>query len=160
MTLLTIAVGGLAHLATVATSSNQRARSVMLATLLASSKVEELLAVPWNEQVTLASSADVSLERNVAGFYDLLDASGRPTGTDAGRDTPFGVAYVRRWSVRTFAENPGNALVLHVVVAGSASAGGPRTMARTLSVRARRDWWEPARPIWHAWPGSAIGVVE
>ena len=73
-TLLTIAVGGLAHLATAATSTNQRARSSTLATLLASSKVEELLAVPWNDQVAQASNADTSLERNVRG---LLRSSGR-----------------------------------------------------------------------------------
>ena len=145
-TLLTIAVGGLAHLATAATSTNQRARSATLATLLASSKVEELLAVPWNEQVALASNADASLERNVPGFYDLLDAAGRPAG-EHGDGAPAGAAYVRRWSVRTFAEDPGNALVLHVVVAGSASAGGPR-IARAHAQRqsAQRLVGGPVRP--------------
>jgi hypothetical protein len=138
-TLLTIAVGGLAHLATAATFINQRARSSTLAALLASSKVEELLAVPWNEQVAQASNADTSIERNVAGFYDLLDASGRPSASGSGA-----AAYRRRWSVRRFAEDPDSGLVIHVVVTGLASAGGSRVLARVVTVRARRDWWEPA----------------
>ena len=97
---------------------------------------------PWNDQAALASNADTTLERNVAGFYDLLDASGRPP--DSGHGDAAGVAYIRRWSVRTFAEDPGRALVLRVVVTGLASAGGPRVLARMVTVRARRDWWEPA----------------
>jgi prepilin-type N-terminal cleavage/methylation domain-containing protein len=138
-TLLTIAVGGLAHLATAATSTNQRARSTTLAALLASSKVEELLAVPWNDQLTQASNGDASIERNVPGFYDLLDASGRPPANGRGH-----AAYRRRWSVRRFAEDPDSGLVIHVVVTGLAPAGGPRVLARMVTVRARRDWWEPA----------------
>ena len=142
-TLLIVAVGGLAHLATLAASTNQRARSATVATLLATSKADELLAVPWGDQTALARDDDGSLERNVAGFYDLLNHTGVPAGGDRG-DVLSGVAYVRRWSVRALAHDPGNALVLEVVVAGEASgAGGSRILTRILTIRGRRDWWEP-----------------
>ena len=142
-TLLTVGVGGLAHLATRAAFTNQRARSATVATLLAASKADELLAVPWDDQTTLARDDDGSLERNMAGFYDLLNHAGVPAGVGGG-DVPSGVAYVRRWSVRALADDPGNALVLEVVVAGEASgAGGSRILTRILTIRGRRDWWEP-----------------
>ena len=142
-TLLTVAIGGLAQLATLAASTNQRARSATVATLLATSKADELLAVPWGDQTALARNDDGSLERNVAGFYDLLNHAGVPAGGGRG-DVLSDVAYVRRWSVRALADDPGSALVLQVVVAGEATgAGGPRNLSRILTIRGRRDWWEP-----------------
>ena len=142
-TLLTVAVGGLAQLATGAASTNQRARSTTLATLLATSKADELLAVPWHAQAALARHDNLTLDRSVAGFYDLLNADGVPAPLDHG-DAPSGVAYVRRWSVRAL-DQPGDALVLEVVVAGEAmGTGGSRILSRVLTIRGRRDWWEPA----------------
>ncbi len=136
-TLVTVAVVGLAQLVVGAAAANRRARAATAATLLASSKIDDLLAVPWSDQVAAATSSDASLDQDVAGYYDVLDAAGQPAHGAAG-------AFVRRWSVRTLQESPGNAVVLHVVVSAT-SAGQPGLVARMQTVRTRRLWWEPVR---------------
>jgi prepilin-type N-terminal cleavage/methylation domain-containing protein len=52
------AVVGLAQLFTAAAGANMAARYRTEATILASAKVEELLAVPWGSETTAADNAD------------------------------------------------------------------------------------------------------
>ena len=134
-TLVIVAVGGVAQLVAGATAANGRARAATAATLLASGKIDDLLTVPWSDQMAAATSSDVSLDQDMPGYYDVLDAAGQPAPGPAG-------AFVRRWSVRTLQESPGNAVVLHVVVR---AAGSPGLVARMQTVRTRRLWWEPVR---------------
>jgi Tfp pilus assembly protein PilV len=136
-TLVIVAVGGVAQLVAGAIAANGRARAATAATLLASSKIDHLLTVPWSDQVAAATASDASLDEDVPGYYDVLDAAGQPAPGAAG-------AFVRRWSVRTLQESPGNAVVLHVVVSAT-SAGHPGLVARMQTVRTRRLWWEPVR---------------
>jgi hypothetical protein len=144
-TLLALAVAGLAHLATIAAATSHRARGATFATLAASSKVGQLLAVPWDVQLAMAADNDGTLARNVPGYHDLLDYAGVPVAGRGGGDSPQGAAFVRRWSVRRVADEADAALVLEVVVAGvSTHAAGGRILGRLLTIRGRHDWWEPA----------------
>jgi hypothetical protein len=59
------------------------------------------------------SPAD-SLEQNVSGFFDYVDAAGVWVGT--GTTQPGTAAYVRRWSISPLPTNPNNTLVIQVLV--------------------------------------------
>jgi type II secretory pathway pseudopilin PulG len=121
-TLLFAAVAALAGLSMMATHANTVAKTTTLAALLAAQKMEHLRALTWgydalgnprSDAGLTASPAD-AISQNSAGYYEFLDASGRPLGE--GASPPPQAAFVRRWSIQPLPSNPANALVLQVVV--------------------------------------------
>jgi hypothetical protein len=55
-----------------------------------------------------------TLDANVAGYVDYLPAGGDWAGT--GHVPPVTARYIRRWSVSPLPEDPGNTLILQVLV--------------------------------------------
>jgi prepilin-type N-terminal cleavage/methylation domain-containing protein len=139
-----IAIAGIAQLPLIAAAATRSARMQSTATALAAQKLEQLRALTWTfdaaDQPVSDTTTDLSanppaawgsglgpsppgtLDRDVAGYVDYLDATGRWAG--AGSSAPPRATYARRWSV---APLPGDAsagtndsLVLQVLVTKAA----------------------------------------
>jgi prepilin-type N-terminal cleavage/methylation domain-containing protein len=143
-TILTVAVMSLAQVIAVATHANASARTSTLATMLAAQKMEQLRALTWSFDaagvpvsdltsgiVGLSPSPPGALERDVDGYSDWLDASGRAM-RNAGA-----AAFVRRWSVAPLPTNP-DTLLLQVLVAGLAGSPVRAGAARLVTVKTRK----------------------
>lgn len=137
MALIAVAVTGVAGLASVARQSGVTARRQTSATLLATQKMEQLLALTWRIDLSGSglpesdTSTDVSydpprsggvgldpspagtLQTDMAGYADYLDDDGRWLGR--GATPPAGAVYRRRWSVQTSPFDP-DARVIQVLV--------------------------------------------
>jgi prepilin-type N-terminal cleavage/methylation domain-containing protein len=136
--LLTVVSLGVAQLFATSTRANLTARGSTSTTSLAEQKMEQLRSLTWgfddqgqglpvtdttsnvavspmtqNGSGLNPSPAD-SLERNVAGYVDYLDAGGNWIGT--GTDVPGAAVYIRRWCIQPVPTNPNNTLVLQVLV--------------------------------------------
>ncbi len=136
--LLTVVSLGVAQLFATSTRATLTARGSTSTTALAEQKMEQLRSLTWgfddqgqglpvtdttsniavspmtqNGSGLNPSPAD-SLERNVAGYVDFLDAGGNWIGT--GSDVPATAVYIRRWSIQPVPTNPNNTLVLQVLV--------------------------------------------
>jgi type IV pilus modification protein PilV len=154
---------GLAQLTITAVRVNQQARSMTIAALLASQKIEQLQALTWAfddvgaslsdsstntttnpEQSTggtgLAPSPFDALVRNVNGYCEFLNASGQTLG--GGTVPPAGSVFVRRWSVEPLT-NPD----VLMIQAAATSIGTPQSSsvarrhaeeARIIAVKARK----------------------
>lgn len=149
------AVIGTASMMIGAARAARDARTQSVAVVLASQKLEQLRALEWNSDdwtgngapasdtttdVTrdppeaggqgLSESPPGSLLVNVAGFVDFLDASGRWVGR--GASAPPDAVFIRRWSITPLPSDPGNTLVVQVLVttvvrdATVARSGSPR----------------------------------
>jgi len=127
---------GVAQLFALAVVSTRTARNQTWATALAASKMEQLRALTWKFDVQGAPLTDVttdlsvdpaggnggglsasppdSLDRNVAGYVDYIDGSGRWVGT--GTIAPATAMYIRRWNVAPLPANPANTVILRVLV--------------------------------------------
>lgn len=164
LSILVTVVLGVAQSFTLAIRSNDRARSMAFTTILAAEQLERLRALSWHfdaagsritdletdlsrspEQaggVGLRPSPADALDRNVSGYCDFLNGTGRSIG--AGTSPPTGTAYVRRWSIEPLAAHPLDGIVLHVRVLPAQSAlSSERPVvgeARVSTVRARRAW--------------------
>jgi type II secretory pathway pseudopilin PulG len=144
--LLTVVSLSVAQLFATSTRANLTARGSTSTTSLAEQKMEQLRSLTWgfddqgqglpvtdttsniavnpmaqNGSGLNPSPAD-SLERNVPGYVDYLDAGGNWIGT--GADVPGGAVYIRRWSIQPVPTNPNNTLVLQVLVTPVASEQG------------------------------------
>jgi hypothetical protein len=130
-----VAIGSFAHVASLAVRSNQQARSATTAAYLAASKLDELIAMPWDAVVV---GGPVALDADVQGFSDVIDGSGAPPGE--GRRTPGSGWYTRRWSVERF-ESATDLLAIRVAVS---PAGGwnAANQARLFTLRRREDRWD------------------
>lgn len=101
--LLVALVGGVATLLLLAHRFSRRTEQATTAVLAAAAGLERLRAVPWTFDMAgqapatpaLSLSPPGSLERDLDGYYDWLDAGGRPLETPSA-DTP---AFIRRWAV-------------------------------------------------------------
>lgn len=157
---ITVALVGLVPLLVLSTKANEAARSATVAAVLARQKMEQLRALAWSvgadgvplsdtttdvtvdpevsgRGVGLRPSPAATLERNVAGYCDLLDADGRVLPDGA----PSAPVFVRRWSVDPLPSDPANTLVLQVRVVRADAADGPGRRpdeARITSVKARK----------------------
>lgn len=133
------------------------ARTQAVSVLAASARLDELRSLPFafdanGQRVTDVSTrlavdppdnggggltpGGATLERNVAGFVDYLDASGGWVGN--GPFPPPRAAFLRRWAVDA-PEGP-DLLVLQVLVRPLAGGAGPRAGvggARLVTLRAR-----------------------
>jgi prepilin-type N-terminal cleavage/methylation domain-containing protein len=168
LVVLSVAVSGLAHLFTVAASTNARARATTYAAVLAQQKMEQLRSLaygfePGGGAVTdvetditvqpelpaggagLQSSPPGALTDNTVGYVDYVDASGTSLG-GAAAVPPSGTAYIRRWSVEPLPSSV-NTMVLQVLVmrarprdAANRIGPGGRSAeeARLVSVKTRK----------------------
>ena len=138
MGLLTTVSLGVAQLFAMSTRANFIARGQTSTTALAEQRLEQLRALTWGfdaegeglpvSDTTTNLSVDPptatgaglnpsptnSLEQNVAGYVDYLNAHGGWVGT--GKTPPNGAVFVRRWSIQPLPTNPNNTLVLQVLV--------------------------------------------
>ena len=137
MALIAVAVSGVAGLASVARQSGVTARTQTSATLLATQKMEQLLALTWRIDLSgsglpesdtstdlsydppraggagLAPSPIGTLQADTPGYADYLDEAGRWLGR--GATPPPGAVYRRRWCVQSSPLNP-DARVIQVLV--------------------------------------------
>ena len=152
LSLLTVIAAGIAQLFAITVRDARAARDQTMTVILASQKMEQLRALTWRVDSAGAAVSDLTtdlsrsppdasgsglgpspaaaLDTNTAGFVDFLDSKGRWVGT--GASPPPVATYIRRWSVGPLPSDPGNSLVLRVLVTtrirdgGVAAAGQPR----------------------------------
>lgn len=100
--LLFTMAGGLAGLLLQTRQLVVRSDEMTFATLAAAARLERLRAMPWRygvdgsapEEPALAVSPPDALDRNVDGFHERLDASGRPLAAGPGEPR-----LVCRWAI-------------------------------------------------------------
>lgn len=136
MGLLASASAAAAHLLVWSAREIRATGASVSAHALAQERLEQLVSLAWHtrddgsavsdtttnlaEQPAtaggsgLAPSPAGTLEANVPGYVDFLDADGRWVG--AGTRAPAEAMFVRRWAVARYAADPADTLVLHVRV--------------------------------------------
>jgi prepilin-type N-terminal cleavage/methylation domain-containing protein len=132
--LLTVVALSVAQLFAVSTRANLVAKGRTSATTLAEQKMEQLRSLTWgfdseglglpvSDTTTnlsvfpptqdgpgLNPSPSDTLEANVQGYFEYLDANGSWVGSADN------ATYIRRWAIRPLPTNPNNTLVLQVLV--------------------------------------------
>ncbi len=138
MGLLTVVSLGVAQLFAVSTRANVVAKGQTSTTAMAEQKMEQLRGLTWGFDTAgqglplsdtttnlavdpqtatgsgLNPSPSTTIDQNVAGYVDFLDAHGTYVGT--GTAVPVGASYIRRWSIQPLPTNPNNSLVFQVLV--------------------------------------------
>jgi prepilin-type N-terminal cleavage/methylation domain-containing protein len=136
--LLTVVSLGVAQLFAASTRANYVARGNTSTTALAEQKIEQIRSLTWgfdleglglpvsdtttnlSVQPPAANGSGLnptpadSLESNVAGCYEFLDAYG--TWVGSGGTAPGTAMFVRRWAIRPLPTNPNNTLIIQVLV--------------------------------------------
>jgi prepilin-type N-terminal cleavage/methylation domain-containing protein len=160
LVLLATAVAGVASLVSVGTKSGDAARRKTMATLLATQKMEQLLALTWrfdpagsglpDSDTTSDLSFDPpqaggsgldpspasSLQSNTAGYADFLDGAGRWVGR--GTFAPPDAVFARRWSVQALPlDADGRVIQVLVETVGRRATVGGAPVVLT-SVRTRK----------------------
>jgi type II secretory pathway pseudopilin PulG len=165
--LMVTAVASLAQLFALSTKRNTSAKNTTFAALLAQQKMEQLRALTWGFDVIGLPITDTStdttkspetgggtglspspvntLQQNVVGYVDYLDAKGQSLG-GASAVPPVSAVYIRRWMVEPLPTNPNNTIVLQVLVTryrdrGTADGGSVTRLpdeARIISVKTRK----------------------
>lgn len=141
--ILVSAALGIAPLFALAAQANLNARARTAGALLAAGKMEELRGLPWSEgagEPGPEPSPPDALERNAPGFFDYLDAAGRPAG--AGAVAPAQAVYVRRWSIEPLPADRDGSRILQVAV--------------TTTAADARHARPPGGTSWRLWPGARI----
>jgi Tfp pilus assembly protein PilV len=128
-TIVIVGVAALAQLMAFAGYANLRGKQTTMAAALAQEKLEELL--PDNATGQDPSPPE-TLDANVEGYCDFVDAAGRLLG--AGPAAPAGSAYLRRWSVDPLPDSVNHTSVLQVLVADLRG----RTIVRFVAAKAGR----------------------
>jgi prepilin-type N-terminal cleavage/methylation domain-containing protein len=121
-TIVSVALVSLAQLFVLSAHANRSAKATTAAALLGLQKMEQLRSLTWSVDVrgspltdpSLAASSSDALRVNTAGFFDFVDIVGRSLGEAAA--PPAGAMYLRRWSIEPLPTDPGNVLVLQVLV--------------------------------------------
>lgn len=164
LTLLIVAVIGLAQLFVYAARAERQGRALTTASVLASQKVDQLRSLAFTYDaagvrvtdvvsdtttvpesptggVGLTPSAVTALETNTPGYCDFLDAAGRDLG--AGPTPPSGTVFVRRWAIAPLPDDPQDSLMIHVRVlsrlAAERTATDPASVTFT-TLRTRTMW--------------------
>jgi prepilin-type N-terminal cleavage/methylation domain-containing protein len=138
MGLLTVVSLGVAQLFAVSTRANVVAKGQTSTTAMAEQKMEQLRGLTWGYDTAgqglplsdtstnlavdpqtaagsgLNPSPSNSIDQNVAGYVDYLDAHGNYVGT--GTAVPAGASYIRRWSILPLPTNPNTTLIFQVLV--------------------------------------------
>jgi type II secretory pathway pseudopilin PulG len=126
--LLAVSLVAMAELFATATRSNVTARNGTMTAILAAQKMEQLRGSAWVGLAALSPSPAGSLQRNVNGYVDYLDALGSPLG--GGSSPPIGTVYIRRWSIEPLPTSPHHTLVLQVLVTRRVGLGAAGSIAR------------------------------
>jgi prepilin-type N-terminal cleavage/methylation domain-containing protein len=151
--IVSVALSSLAQLFVLSAHANSHARAMTVATLLAIQKMEGLRSLMWSFDARgspltdprLAASPSDALRVNTAGCFDFVDSAGRSLGEATA--PPARATYLRRWSIEPLPADPGNVLVLQVLVTqrfsrniDTAAATGRRQPdeARIVTVRTRK----------------------
>src|SRR5436190_2030919 len=165
--LMVTAVASLAQLFALSTTRNKSAKNTTFAAVLAQQKMEQLRALTWGFDALGLPATDIStdttkfpetaggtglspspvntLQQNVVGYVDYLDAKGQTLG-GATATPPGNAVYIRRWMIEPLPTNPNNTIVLQVLVTrhrdrGAADAGSVVRLpdeARIISVKTRK----------------------
>jgi len=128
-TIAMVGVVALAQLVAFAANTNLLAKQTTIAAALAQEKLEALLPDVAAGQ---SPSPPDTLDHNIDGYCDFVDATGRLLG--AGPATPAGSAYLRRWSIDPLPDSANHTSVLQVLVADLRG----RPLARFVAARAGR----------------------
>ena len=135
LSIVVVAALATAQILTLAAAAVRDSRVSMLTTSLAAQRVEQLMAGEW---AALVPSPPNSLDVNMAGYVDVLDARGVVVG--AGPVPPGDAVFVRRWAVQPPATGAADARVIRVLVRSLAAdrggAHGARGEAQLVTVRA------------------------
>src|SRR5437660_10467026 len=152
--LMVTAVASLAQLFVLSTDRNKSSKNTTFAAVLAQHKMEQLRSLTWgfdtlglpatdtstdttkfpetNGGTGLSPSPVNTLQQNVIGYVDYLDAKGQTLG--GATATPPGTAvYIRRWMIEPLPTNPNNTIVIQVLVTrhrdrGNADGGSVTSM--------------------------------
>lgn len=156
--ILLTAIGSLIELLTTSARAARASRRIACASALANARLEQLQTLAWTtgpdggmlsdltsdlSQVApapggsgLAPSPAGTLDTNIPGFVDFLDADGHWLG--AGDRAPPRTAYVRRWAITAPAEEDGassDIRILRVVVLIDAGRGSISAPPRERAIR-------------------------
>ena len=145
MGLLTTMSLGVAQLFAASTTANRVSRASTSTIALAEQKMEQLRSLSWGFDLQgqglpvsdtttdlatyphssngsgLNPSPSGTLNENVAGYVDFLDAAGNWVGT--GTTAPANAMFVRRWAILPLPTNPNNTLVFQVLVTPLSNEG-------------------------------------
>jgi hypothetical protein len=160
LTIVITVTAGVAQLLIWSRRSSWSAGTRSMATILAAQKIEQLRSLPWYVDADRVARSDDTtdlsiepaapsgtglqpspagtLETDTAGFVDYLAADGAWRGN--GPRAPRSAAYVRRWAIEPFAADPGDSLVLTVLVVPVLDASSParaRRGVRLTTIRTR-----------------------
>jgi type II secretory pathway pseudopilin PulG len=165
--LLVTAVASLAQLFALSTQRNTSAKNTTFAALLAQQKMEQLRSLTWGFDTLGLPTTDTTtdttkypetaggtglspspvntLQQNVVGYVDYLDAKGQLLG-GATAVPPTTAVYIRRWMIEPLPTNPNNTIVIQVLVTrhrdrGTADGGSVTRLpdeARVISVKTRK----------------------
>ena len=165
--MLATAVVSLAELFAVSTRANLASRRTTYASILAAQKLEELRALTWgfdldglpltDTTANTAASPETpvggtglqpspadALRTNLDGWVDYVDRFGTKIG--GGAVPPRDALFTRRWSVEPLPADPGNIVVIQVLVTGNRNRGDADRgsvarlpeEARLVTVKARK----------------------
>jgi type II secretory pathway pseudopilin PulG len=165
--LMVAAVASLGQLFALSTQRNTSSKNTTFAAVLAQQKMEQLRSLTWgfdalglpvsdtttdttkfpeaNGGTGLSPSPVNTLQQNVVGYVDYLDAKGQSLG-GASAVTPVSAVYIRRWMIEPLPTNPNNTIVIQVLVTrhrnrGTADSGSVVRLpdeARVISVKTRK----------------------
>ncbi|MGE0460974.1 MAG: hypothetical protein AB7Q16_06360 [Vicinamibacterales bacterium] len=139
--LLTLA-GGVAYLFLLTHRFAMAAEQLTMAVAAATSRLETLMAVPWAYDLAggepEAGALDLSppdvLDRNVAGFSDLVDA----TGTPVDGDSDVQPAFARRWALLPLNGDASNSRAIEVCTFAWPAPPGAPPLVCLASARTRQ----------------------
>jgi prepilin-type N-terminal cleavage/methylation domain-containing protein len=154
--IMATALVALGQMAALSLANNTSARTGTYAAVLAEQKMEQLRGLMWGYDALALPLSDAStntalptesptggtgltpspanaLTTNVAGYVDYVDRSGNILG--GGETPPANTVYVRRWSIEPLASNPGNTLILQVLVSKQFDRGASDRAGSTLWLR-------------------------
>ena len=138
LAILLLAALAAAQTLSLAAAAVHDSRVHTLTAAAAAQRMEQLLALPWADPA-LTPSPPNTLEVNVAGYVDFLDAAGTAVG--ATTTPPAGAVLVRRWAIDVPSSGVADALVIQVLArslaADAAGARGSRGQAALVTVRAK-----------------------
>ena len=139
--LITLATGT-ASLILMGHRLGERTERALAATSLATARLEALRAIPWDydlsggapEVPALALAPPGALDRNVSGYSQETDESGRPLSAPDAAD----LSFIVRWAIRPPSTGAPDVRAIEVCVFDSPGAVGTPPLTCLQSVRTRR----------------------
>lgn len=138
LAILVVAALATVQVLVVAAAAMHDARVHTSTAILATQRLEQLLALDWGVPELSLSPSD-TLEANVVGYVEYLDGAGTTLGVSV--TPPSTAAFVRRWAVDPHPDSGGETIVIRILVRSlAADAGGRRGgrgEARLVTLRTR-----------------------